>query len=120
LILPGQAVIQTLLDLLAHRQGGIRYWRDRYRLDMLEVALLSQNSRHARTDLSGLAGGDKGSDNLPVVTRADKTLQSGKRSFQIHRALIRPLGGHRVKSIGDCDDARLHRNLIALQTARVT
>ena len=55
-----------------------------------------------------------------IIARADKTLETRQGSFQIHRSLIRPLGCHCVKCIGDGNDARLHRKFIALQTLRIT
>src|SRR5207237_7925698 len=101
--------------ILTDRDKGICCGRKRDRGDRAEFTLLAVYSRHARTNLSGLARGDERGHHAGVVTATDETLEARQSHFQIHRALIWALGGHRIKSVCDRDNARLHRNLVTVQ-----
>src|SRR5664279_5401012 len=73
----------------------------------------------------GLAAGaietaDQGLDDITVELGPGVAAQLVDRVTVARRQSIRTVGGHRLKRIGDLDDARLERNLAAGEAVWVT
>src|SRR5688572_4636486 len=75
---------------------------------------------YARADLTFATRFGESGNHRRVVTCADKTLDARECVFKLHRLLIRTIGGHRVKSVCDRHDLAHQRNVVTLQTLRVT
>src|ERR1044071_1212966 len=101
------------------RGDGARAGHGDERLAGGEVFRALREADAAGRDLARLAGGDQRVHDLRVVARVDEGLDALDGVFEAHALLVRAVGRHRVEGVGDRDDARLHRYLVALQALRV-
>ena len=77
----------------------------------------AHGSRHRRR--ASAASSTNMVDELRIERAAGLVLQHRDRAFRIERAMVRPLGRHRVVVVDDCQNARADRNLLARETLRI-
>src|ERR1700730_13928211 len=83
------------------------------------IASSHLNFDGAEAEFAGGDGSFEGIDHDGVELAARQRFDFAERIIEIHRGLIRTIGGHSVKRVRNTDDARHQRNLWALQAVRI-
>src|SRR6266852_1349139 len=119
--LPKREIIQESALIVAQHKivSEEAQWAGQY-AGTEESQQLDVHFNRAEAEFAGVDDGLQRRHHDGVEFRTGVCLDPLQREFQIHRRLVRPVGGHSIERIGHADDPRHQRNLRALQAVRIT